>query len=733
MRTILTRFFVSTQRTARHTSARFAIMMILSKVTLDVVSAIMPLSLEWLFLPVIPLLGISCLVLWLFAVRDDEQSLDDTLTEKEHSQHMSMMIGNISFTVLTIIIASNLLVSQLGTSSHEHTNILSVFVYDILFLTFIILIGEALRIVRRMLIIRRSSSTLLTSRVILFFSGAWIIFSSLHYVFSFSDILPLQFAAGGLAALWCFLRLNHNEWINALSRKEKVFLLRRIIFSIFTCLLIPGLLLNGDIDGNNGVERSFLFTGFGVTFIFGIYGAALARLFFSIVFSLPTAQFIDRRNYEVESLIELNRLALSDTSLENIVTTIMYRAMEATRAEGAWCEALSPQSSDYIVLASSIMTEEHIAWFHRSAEFESKVLRSQEQILISNVEDDKQLAYLAKFPQPLARSILAMPLFAGQKRVAMLVLVKREAYGFQGDDLRILRAFQHNVKIALDNAKLLKESIENERIKRELSLASSMQNTMLPQSVPAIEGFEINISCVPAAEVGGDYYDFVQLENGMWCLIIGDVSGKGIPAAFYMAHVKGVVLTLAGMAKSPHDFLTKVNNALYGNMEKHAYITMSVCMFDTHTQELVIVRGGHCPTLLKQSRAVAVVTPKGLGIGLANNSLFAPTLQEMHIPYSVGDLAYFFTDGISEAKNQDNDEFGFEPVLGVLRAAQDTMSSKDINETIMDELRSFVGSAPQHDDMTSIVVRCVLPKFQNSLVGSSSGIHNNDLHNERDD
>ncbi|HRI31898.1 MAG TPA: PP2C family protein-serine/threonine phosphatase, partial [Candidatus Kapabacteria bacterium] len=187
-----------------------------------------------------------------------------------------------------------------------------------------------------------------------------------------------------------------------------------------------------------------------------------------------------------------------------------------------------------------------------------------------------------------------------------------------------------------------------------------------------------------------------------------------------MAHVKGIVLSLAGMAKSPSDFLLKVNNALYGNMEKHAYITMSVCMFDTDAKELVLVRGGHCPTFLKQNRAVAVVTPKGLGIGLAANSLFVPTLQEMHIPYSEGDIAYFFTDGVSEAKNTIDEEFGYEPILDVLRGVQDGETSKVINETIMHEVRSFVGTAPQHDDITSVVVRCVQSKAQNSLVTSSS-------------
>jgi hypothetical protein len=131
------------------------------------------------------------------------------------------------------------------------------------------------------------------------------------------------------------------------------------------------------------------------------------------------------------------------------------------------------------------------------------------------------------------------------------------------------------------------------------------------------------------------------------------------------------------MAKSPSDFLLKVNNALYGNMEKHAYITMSVCMFDTDAKELVLVRGGHCPTFLKQNRAVAVVTPKGLGIGLAANSLFV--YQHCRKCISRMQKAILHTSLLTVYQKQKillDEEFGYEPILDVLRGVQDGETSK---------------------------------------------------------
>lgn len=701
-------FFQVIKRIFAIRSAKASFLFAVSKIVVDIIGVIMPAAFGNSLHLISTVLLVLTLSFWLWSVILIGKLSESEQSEQQRIKELNRIIGVLPFVSLGCVVFTSLAEFVFLGQSAE-MNLIQVTIMNICMLGFIITIGECVGVAYRLLTIRRTQST---NNILKVLGIMFIIWTLLVFIDNVTSSVDESFFAiiGTFSFLWVFIRLRKIQWLNSLSRSGKISLLWRAGLSIVVCMIMSGIMSGDSATNQSGIRYTFPGLALSLAFVFSITGAALSRLSISILFSLPTAQFIDRRNYEVESLIELNRLALSETSIETIVETIMYRAVEATKAHAAWCEALDPNSPEYIVLASVNLNDEHIAWFHRFSEFEEKVLRSKEQILLPNLDDDKELSYLTKFPKPLARSVLAAPLFSGAKRVAMLILVKQEQYGFQNDDLRLISAFQHNVKIAFDNARLLKESLENERIKKELSVASSIQQNLLPQKIPDIKGFDINIKCIPAAEVGGDYYDFVRLKNNKWCLIVGDVSGKGIPAAFYMAHVKGIVFTLAGMAESPYDFLCKVNTALYGNMERHTYITMSACMFDTDNKQLIIARAGHCPTFLKQSRAVAVLTPRGLGIGLAGESMFTKSLQELSVPYNEGDIAYFFTDGVSEAKNMVNDELGYEPVLDVLRSLTDSASSSDINEIIMEQLLHFTEKAPQHDDITSVVVRCLSDK-----------------------
>ena len=226
MGTLLSQFFVSLQRTTKQPLARIAIIGILSKLALDSVSVIMPASLEWLLMPFIPLLGIGSLVMWVAAVRKDEECIDLELSDREQPLQLSNMISTIAFIMLIVLIVSNLAVSFLGTSS---MTIVGMAVFDLLILAFFAVTGDVFRILRRLLVLRRSSSTKLTTRVTLLFVAAFLLFSTLHFVFGIVDAMAIVISCGGLAALWFFVRLNQNDWINSLQRKEKISLFKFLL------------------------------------------------------------------------------------------------------------------------------------------------------------------------------------------------------------------------------------------------------------------------------------------------------------------------------------------------------------------------------------------------------------------------------------------------------------------------------------------------------------------------
>ena len=217
---------------------------------------------------------------------------------------------------------------------------------------------------------------------------------------------------------------------------------------------------------------------------------------------------------------------------------------------------------------------------------------------------------------PNAKSIIATPLYSGDERFGTLIVFGSEEYGFENNDIVMMNAYSDNVRVALDNARLLKESIDKERYKRELMLAREIEQKLLPQDLPEIKNFSIASFANPATEVGGDYYDIVYLKNGKPCILIGDVSGKGISAAFYMVLLKGVVLSVARESDGAADILRRINTTLYREMEKQMYITMSAFVIENNDGFISFARAGHLPLFINRSEGFDLITPKGLGIGL---------------------------------------------------------------------------------------------------------------------
>jgi len=216
---------------------------------------------------------------------------------------------------------------------------------------------------------------------------------------------------------------------------------------------------------------------------------------------------------------------------------------------------------------------------------------------------------------------------------------------------------------------------------------------------------------VPAREVGGDYYDVLPLDDRRVGVLIADVSGKGTSAALYMAELKGLVLSLSRIHTSPRDLLIATNEIIASQLDARSFITMTYAVLDLRARTMTYARAGHAPLLYVPgpgagSRRARTLAPNGLVVGLKidDGELFERLLEEETVPLHPGDLYLFFTDGISEAMNAAADCFG-EARLGELLEAHADLSSDEIRERILREVAAFVGDAPQHDDMTMILLK----------------------------
>ena len=261
-------------------------------------------------------------------------------------------------------------------------------------------------------------------------------------------------------------------------------------------------------------------------------------------------------------------------------------------------------------------------------------------------------------------------------------------------------------------ADLLTEAAEKRRLEEELRIAREIQMSLLPAEPAALPGLAVTAACRPAREVGGDYYDFIRLDEHRLGVLVADVSGKGTSAAFYMAELKGVVLSLSRFHQSPRALLIEVNRILSASLDSRTFITMTYAVVDLAARRLTYARAGHTP-LIRVPRAPAgppapeVLAPDGLVVGLQFDGAaekFAELLEESAFPIGTGDLIALFTDGVTEAMNADSDLFGEERLSRTL-AEQVHLPSHELKRRILGDVEAFAGGAEQHDDVTIVLLR----------------------------
>ena len=256
---------------------------------------------------------------------------------------------------------------------------------------------------------------------------------------------------------------------------------------------------------------------------------------------------------------------------------------------------------------------------------------------------------------------------------------------------------------------LLHQAAEKKRLENELRLARQIQMSLLPRDATSVPGLSVTAVCRPAREIGGDYYDFIRLGERRLGLLVADVSGKGTSAALYMAELKGLMLSLGYSHESPRQLLIEANRIMAGALDSRSFITMLYAVVDLDAGTLTYARAGHTPLIYASQnggrRVVRLLAPAGLVLGLHGfERHFAELLEEHHLPIRAGDVAVLFTDGVTEAMNEESDMFGEERLAGLLEG-DPALSSEMLHERILRDVDDFVGTADQHDDMTMVLLR----------------------------
>jgi len=279
---------------------------------------------------------------------------------------------------------------------------------------------------------------------------------------------------------------------------------------------------------------------------------------------------------------------------------------------------------------------------------------------------------------------------------------------FHTEDLSFFTTVAKQASVSIENAFLYEQLAEKERLKHELDIARRIQLASLPQTTPKIKGMDIAGISIPAAEVGGDYFDYLNGIPDTMTVIVGDVSGKGTSAALYLFKIQGILRSLYGFGLTPRELFIRANQLLYRDLEKSSFVTAIGGYFDTNKNQLILARAGHLPLFYycTKMHSVEKITPKGLGLGLDRQDLFSSEIEEISIRYHKNDVFVFVTDGITEAKSMDGKEFGEDNLVKALEKNY-SESAKRICDRIITEVSCFTANAPQHDDQTVVVVKAI--------------------------
>lgn len=325
-------------------------------------------------------------------------------------------------------------------------------------------------------------------------------------------------------------------------------------------------------------------------------------------------------------------------------------------------------------------------------------------ILCDDATQDKQFALSASVADFKIRSVMCAPLHTLDGEVLGVIQIDTQDRGkkFSQDDLQFLVAVCNQAAVAMENAKLHEGMMQQEKFLREVELAKEVQRTFLPAHVPSQQGYGFFAHYQAAREVGGDYYGFVPVPGGKLAIAIGDVAGKGIPAALFMARLSGDVRYALLSENDPARVVCSLNNQFQEAGLTDRFVTFTLALLDPVTHRLTLVNAGHVPPIIRRARTktledVAAGDLNGLPLGVMDGFEYVACEAELE----PGDCVFLCSDGILDATNRNEEQFGVERLRAALTSGPD--SPVELGQRVLGAVQQHAtGTADQFDDMTMV-------------------------------
>ena len=425
----------------------------------------------------------------------------------------------------------------------------------------------------------------------------------------------------------------------------------------------------------------------------------------------------ERRIHEQRTLLEFSDQMLRRLDLQDLINHLVAEIPRLLNAEGC-ALLLSDLDTNAMRFYASFgwendpgdngeLPSEVQAWLYYTMH------ASQMQVITDISEGNIPPALASWLRDQGFRATAAAPLVSERGPVGLVLLSSRGSWTLDKNDIHFLQLLTNQAAIAIENARLYQAELLQQRMEAELDMGSRIQRSLLPRNLPEVEDWEFAVYYRPARQVGGDFYDFIELPQGKrhWGLVIADVVDKGVPAALVMALCRTVFRSTAASGRSPAHALSRANEIIrkdsgrYGmeeGQEEEIFVSAVFAALDMENDLLTYANAGHNrPLWLRPGMGkIEELTGRGIVLGLLDEI----DLEECQIKIEAGDSLLFYTDGISEALDEQGREFGVERIYENLQEKLHADAS-EILAHLVQAVEDFAGDAEQSDDLTVFVVR----------------------------
>ncbi|MEM8889133.1 MAG: GAF domain-containing SpoIIE family protein phosphatase [Bacteroidota bacterium] len=600
------------------------------------------------------------------------------------------LIGMIGVTFIMIITFANKASAKLITYPYLKAIYYTIGLYAIL-----IYFLSALFIYRRFILYPRTRRKLYAWRV---FMGLVLFSLALTFFANTPGIVILVLGCYAIYIIVSLVISANVRWISYLNFNQK---LRALGLSVMMLIVdITYIIAAVRLPAQMGMELdvTLIFLNFIVIF-------SLIYTTFSILvlfFNLPTSSIFERQGVEMASFSKINQAIQSNLDFTEIMNTLLDVTMMSSNAKAGWVENIIEETHTAEITICKKITKQDIEEIFQHGSLTEKIVQDQRALYIRNLKKYKGL----RSSSGRFRSMLVVPIVSSSQTYGALYLVNELENGFEEVGLESARKYAEQAGIALENASLLKNSIEVERYQEQLKIATEVQSKLLPSQMPYSDSIDFAAKYDNAYEVGGDYFDIAQPSEDMFRVAIGDVSGKGTTAAFYMAEVKGIFHALSQLDLSVKEFILAANKAVSACLQKGFFVTLTYLEVKLKKRKIEFIRAGHCPAFFynKEEDRICRFKEGTLGLGINRTDKFANFINKTeNLAYSPGDVLALYTDGIIEARNREKEEYGYDRFEEILLQNKDR-SAEEIAESIVSSVKSFVHGELQ-DDYTVLILK----------------------------